>query len=66
MSVFISLARHGPTLILERGPKPQPALRLVPELVNDSLLCFDAWFPNAGVSGKRIPTGPNEHSAEQH
>lgn len=41
---------QGPTLALEPGPKPQPALWLVPDMVNDSLLCSDAAFPTTGVS----------------
>ena len=41
----LSLASHAPTLNLDPGPKPQPALWFVLEIVNESLLGSDAAFP---------------------
>lgn len=39
--VFISVTGHGPALTLVPGPKPQPAVGLVLDIANDSLLCSD-------------------------
>ena len=39
--VFISVTGHGPALTLAPGPKPQRAVGLVLDIVDDSLLCSD-------------------------
>lgn len=64
--MLISLASHRPTLTLEPGSKPQPALWLILEVVNNSLLCSDADFSMLAFLRREFPLVQRHSSVRQH
>lgn len=64
--MLISLASHRPTLTLEPGPKPQPALWLILEVVNNSLLRSAANFSMLAFLRREFPLVQMNSSVRQH